>query len=278
MLNLDEHLDLVPDLELDLTGCGDLREHGLPTPVVVSLARRPDRWQAALTNLARCGISEPMRAAAVDGRALEADLIARLLVEPASVDRPLEEYLQLTRPAVGCFLSHLAIWRAFLASGEERVLVLEDDAVPGPEFAPERNRAIMQAMPRDADILLLGCTIMDGLAEPTGDARFSRVYYYNGTFAYLLTRQGAYALLPRMLPVRTHIDNQISLALVDDPVGLRVYGCEPRLFGHDFGVYSDVYVPVADTGRADATLQKIFDSCRARLDRNGASLFPKYQP
>lgn len=275
MVDLDAMLQQVPDVSARLTNCGMIGPHGLPEPVVVSLARRPDRWQGAQRTLARHGIEQPIKANAVDGRALDTYTVARLLDDPTSVDRPLVEYLQLTRPAVGCYLSHLAIWRAFIASGEPHVLVLEDDAVPTAAFAPDRNRALMASLPADADLVLLGCTIMDGLAEPTPDPAFSRVYYYNGTYAYLLTRKGAHALLPHLLPLRTHIDNQISLTMVAH-ANLKVYCCEPRLFGHDFEVYSDVYVPVADTTIADRTLQAIFDRCRGDLTRAGAKLFPKY--
>lgn len=277
MTDVDDLLRLVPDMDLDLTDCGALQANGLPTPVVVSLARRPDRWRIAKENLARAGIDRPIKAPAVDGQTLEAELLARLLADPGSVDRLLEEYLQPTRPAVGCYFSHIAIWRAFLASGEPYVLVLEDDALPASEFSPERNRALVAAMPGDADMLLLGCTIMDGLAEATTDPKFTRIYYYNGTYAYLLTRKGALSLLPRLLPMWTHIDNQISLELVTDP-DHRVYCCEPRLFDHDFEVTSDVYVPVAESGRADRTLAAIFERCREQLSRSGVKLFPKFEP
>jgi glycosyl transferase, family 25 len=182
----------------------------------------------------------------------------------------------MTRPAVGCFLSHLAIWKQFLASGEPYVLVLEDDAAPAKTYQPAQARALLAALPADADMLLLGYTIMDGLAEPASDQAFRRVYYYNGTYAYLLTRKGCLALLPRMLPLVTHIDNQISLALVADRNALRVYGAEPRLFEHDFEVWSDVYVPVIDAEAADRRLAGVFDDARNRLTQEGVRLERKF--
>lgn len=278
MLDLEAALQLIPDADLDLTGCDHLGPHGLPPPVVVTLARRPDRWLAAERTWRGHGVNRIIKATAVDGQTLSQSVLAKFMAEPNAVEMPLAHYLQMTRPAVGCFLSHLSLWKRFLQSGAERILILEDDAVPTPDCTLIHTRAVLAAMPADADMLLLGCTIMDGLAEPTTAPRLSRVYYYNGTYGYILTRNGCQKLLPRMLPVVTHIDNQISLELVRDRAGLRAYACEPRLIGHDFTVYSDVYVPVLDTSLADRRLDGLFKECRSRLLRDGAQLFPMHQP
>ena len=278
MRTLDDALDLIPDIELDLTTCSDIAVHGLPPPVVVTLERRPDRWQSALRNLSAHGIHHVIKAPAVDGLTLSQPVLASLLLDPAAVERPLENYLQMTRPAVGCFLSHLVIWKRFLLSGAARILILEDDAVPARATPPDLARTLLTAMPADTDILLLGCTIMDGLAEPTGDPRFTRVYYYNGTYGYILTRKGCLNLLPRLLPITTHIDNQISLDLMSARDTLHVYCTEPRLFEHDFNVYSDVYVPVVDAAPADRALDAIFKQARARLLSDGARLFDMHTP
>ena len=275
---LDEALKLIPDIAVDLAGCGRIAMHGLPPPVVITLARRPDRWQSAERHLAERGIRDVIKATAVDGKAVPHELLAGLLADPDAVDRPLSRYLQMTRPAVGCFLSHLAIWKRFLASGEPQVLILEDDALPAKGYSPEQGRAVLARMPANADMLLLGCTIMDGLAEPSGDPAFKRVYYYNGTFGYLLTRRGCEALLPSLLPIQTHIDNQISLELVNRRDALHVYAPEPRLIEHDFTVYSDVYVPVVDETVADKALDAVFKDARHRLLAGGARLEDMHRP
>lgn len=278
MIVLDDALRHLPDIDINLSGCGKISPHGLPPPVVVTLERRPDRWANALHNLEGRGITGAIKATAVDGQSLSAAQFSQLLADPTAVERPLNEYLQLTRPAVGCFLSHLAIWRRFLASGEPCIFIMEDDAQATSDFSAQRARAVIAAMPANTDMLLFGGTIMDGLAEPTGDPAFSRVYYYNGTYAYLLTRRGALSLLPRLLPLKTHVDNQISLELVADRHVLHVYGVEPRLFAHDFAVWSDVYVPVADAAAADRKLAAVFEMARGRLLRDGAQLYDAFKP
>lgn len=270
-------LDAIPDIELDLAGCDVPASHGLPPPVVITLARRPDRWQAAVARFRHHGFERIIKAPAVDGRLLNSLDLARVLDDPDVVDRPLEQYLQPTRPAVGCFLSHLAIWKRFLQSGASHVLIAEDDAIPTSAAVSRDAADLITRLPANADMLLLGYTIMDGLAERTTDPRLLRIYYYNGTFAYLLTRRGCLALLPRLLPIKTHIDNHISLELVAERGQLAGYGAEPRLFEHDFTVLSDVYVPVVDAARADRELGGIFERCRTQLLAAGASLLPRYE-
>ena len=269
---------MIPDIDIDLGNCGRIAAYGLPPPVVITLARRSDRWAAALRRLREQGVQRIIKATAADGHTLPQNLLASLMVDPAVVDSPPSHYLQMTRPAVGCFLSHLMIWKSFLLSGADYVLILEDDAVLARGYTAEQGRAAMAKIPKDADILLFGCTIMDGLAEPTEDSTLTRVYYYNGTYGYLLTRRGCRNLLPRLMPIETHIDNQISLELVRNRDTLRVYCTERRLIEHDFTVYSDVYIPVDDVARADRQLDTIFKESRAALVEHGARLFNMYSP
>lgn len=267
----------LPILDFDPEQTAEIGPSGLPTPLVISLARRPDRWARAKEVLGRIEVAAPLRVDAVDGRTLGGDVLSAFVEQPDVIDEPLEEYLRPTRPAVGCFLSHLAVWQRFIQSDAPLAFIVEDDVLPSSDFSAPLVRRLLAELPADADMLLLGYTIMDGLAEPTGCPLLRRIYYYNGTFAYLLTRRGCQNLFSRLLPIRTHIDNQISLELVADR-SLHVYGAEPRLFAHDFTVWSDVYVPVSDTSRADRTLAAIFDDARAKLIADGARLMEKSPP
>jgi glycosyl transferase family 25 len=63
------------------------------------------------------------------------------------------DHSELTPGAVGCFLSHLALWEKLI--GTDRVhLVLEDDSMPISSFGKEL-RTILEHFPRDADIFLM---------------------------------------------------------------------------------------------------------------------------
>lgn len=272
-IGLDEAMSLIPESDLDLTGCDQPGSCGLPPPVVITLARRPDRWVAAQHRLRERGMQRIIKAVAEDGQLLPPPLLNSLMVDPGAVDSPPAHYLQMTRPVVGCFISHLTIWKRFLQSSARHVLILEDDAFLASEFTAETGRELMANIPADADMALLGCTIMDGLAEPSPHRQLTRVYYYNGTYGYILTRKGCLNLLPWLLPIETHIDNQISLALVRNRRSMQVYCAKPRCIEHDFTVYSDVYIPVDDAARADRQLDVIFKASRVTLLREGAKLF-----
>jgi len=234
-------------------------------PVIVTLRRRPDRWQKIVGDLARIGITRTTRFFAVDGATLCEDTLAGLVDEACEVSHSPTSHTQLTRPAIGCFLSHLTIWKRFLEGSNERLVILEDDAVPSPTYTALRAQELLASIPPEADLVLLGCTIMAGLAEKTASERLSRVYYFNGTYAYLITRKGCSNLLPHLVPMRAHIDHQISAALVKHRDRLFAYAATPGLFDHDFSSWSDAYVPLAASEQADRHLHALLTSARDSL-------------
>ena len=118
---------------------------GLDLPVVViNLPHRLDRWEAISNRMAAAGLDQLTKAPAVNGHALSDTTIARFLApgQTLPLDAP-ECHLSLTRPAVGCFLSHLAVWRWVLATGVSRALVLEDDACPVTDYQAANFRAFV---------------------------------------------------------------------------------------------------------------------------------------
>jgi glycosyl transferase family 25 len=244
--------------------------HAAPLqPVIVSLNRRPDRWEKVVSALGRVGIARISKFAAVDGATLS-DQTLSALVDSACVvsDRP-TSHTQLTRPAIGCFLSHLTIWKGFLDGGRDRLVVLEDDAVPSPSYSANYAERVLAAIPAEADLVLLGGTIMAGLVEKTECEFLSRVYYFNGTYAYLVTRKGCAKLLQHLLPLRTHIDHQISHVLIRNPASLFAYAVTPALFDHDFSSWSDAYVPISGSDEADQHLGALLTAARDHLRRDG---------
>jgi hypothetical protein len=88
---------------------------------------------------------------AVDGAMPSAEVLARLVDSDCMVSDSPTSHTQLTRPAIGCFLSHLQIWQAFVASGNdghERLVILEDDAVPAPAYWPRMRSSFCRPFRR----------------------------------------------------------------------------------------------------------------------------------
>jgi hypothetical protein len=248
--------------------------NGLDLPaVVINMPKRQDRWDAISGRMAGIGFDRLIRAPAVVGAALEKDRIAQLLQDPGyDVERTPESHLALTRPAIGCFLSHLAIWRWVVAHDLPQVLVFEDDANPLPGFDSAHFGATLDRMTGRTGLLFVGRLIMAGLADrPAGDG-WGRLYYFNGTFAYVVTPAACRTLLASLYPLRMHIDHQISSVLMRLRADFPAYTVEPPFFEPDWSLRSDCYVPLAEDTAADRELGRLLSSNRDLLLGEGRPL------
>lgn len=263
--------------EMDLPARPDGRQAAgfdLPT-VVINLAHRTDRWALIRERMAKAGLDNLIKAPAIVGAKVPAEQVAALLGSREAADaihQPPPSHLSLTPPAVGCFLSHLAIWRWVLRQNLPRVLVLEDDAYPAPGYDAGRLRAFVATLPRDAGLVFLGRIIMHGLAERAEAGKLARLYYYNGTFAYMITPAACRALLPHMLPPRMHIDHQMSHVFVALKDAFAAHYTEPAFFEPDWSQQSDCYVPICGESAADRELRAIFETKRQALLADGRPL------
>jgi glycosyl transferase family 25 len=272
-----ELLQQVP--RMDLAFDGDCAQaNGIDLPVVaINLPHRTDKWQTLCRRMAAVGLTRLIRAPAVEGAKLPADQVAALLRSPAdATDGGPRSHLTLTPPAIGCFLSHVAIWHWMLGAGLKRLLVLEDDAMPAAAFSADRLRKVLAETPDETALVLLGCTIMNGLADrPQDGADLARIYYFNGTHAYLLTPAVCQTLLSHLLPLHAHLDHQISSVLMAQRHVFPAYHAAPPLFEPDWGLGSEIYVPahkLSDEGTADRELSDIFAASRRTLLAEGRPL------
>jgi hypothetical protein len=219
------------------------------------------------------GFTKLIRAPAIDGARLPDIQIATLLGTPNhGIDKLPGSHLALTRPAIGCFLTHLAIWRWVVGAGLSRVLVLEDDVAPAPHCDAARLRSFVASIPSEIGLVLLGRTIMGGLADRAQGLNLARIYYFNGTFAYLIASAACQVLLQHLLPLRFHIDHQISKVLIDQRLVFSAYYTEPQFFEHDWSLRSDCNMPLADDSAADRELAQIIEGSRRILLDEGRPL------
>ena len=261
-------LQHVPTVDLELDGAS-IQAIGLDLPIVViNLPHRTDRWQALSRRMAAVGLDKLIRVPAVEGARLSVDHMAALLRAPASdIDEAPRSHLALTRPAIGCFLSHLAVWRWALGANVPRLLVLEDDAAPAAHYCPARFRNVVISLPDEAGLVFPGRLIMGGLADTPKGPDLARMYYFNGTFAYLITPGACRHLLRNLVALRAHIDHQISALLIEQRHVFAAHYTEPCFFEPDWSLRSDCYVPLADDADADHELgQLIAVSRRVLLD------------
>jgi len=265
----------VPDMDLRFDG-DSAQASGVELPIaVINLPHRTDRWQALARRMAAVGLDKLIQAPAVVGAGLPERQISALLRTPGDVaDRPPRSHLALTRPAIGCFLSHLAVWRWLLRTNLPRLLVLEDDAVPTTHMSATRLRRLVASLPDQAQLVFLGRIIMGGLADRAEGSALARLYYFNGTFAYLITPAACRTLLRHLLPLRAHIDHQISAVLIEQRHTFSSYYAEPAFFEPDWSLRSDCYVPLIDEAGADRELGRIIEATRRVLIGEGRPLLP----
>lgn len=109
---------------------------------------------------------------------------------------------------IGCFLSHIKVFQAFLASNEPYALVLEDDVKLPDGFSQLLNQAIEHQA--HWDLLRLSSSRQGEFIKIAQlDATHQLAYnlkVLKNTGAYLITRKGAEACLNKMLPMRLPYD------------------------------------------------------------------------
>lgn len=250
------------------------QSNGLDLPIVViNLPHRTDRWDTLRQRMTAIGLDKLVRAPAVIGAELPKTLIGALTRSSAEdVEAPPRSHLALTRPAVGCFLSHLAVWRWVVETGLPRVLVFEDDAAPAADFDAGRLGRVLAAVPSDARLVFLGRITMQGLAEKPSGGDLARLYYFNGTFAYVATNDGCRALLRNLFPLRAHVDHQMSRFMIDHRADFLALSAEPPFFEPDWSLRSDCYVPLEGEAEADRVLGQEFEAYRRLLLSEGRPL------
>lgn len=186
---------------------------------VISLARRPDRLAAFAARLpADWPLPEPCRWEAVDGH---------------SEERP--RWWKSTPGAWGCYRSHHELLRCAHAEGQDRILVLEDDATFVPDFAA---RLASLDVPADAQQLYLGGQHLT-TPEP-GPPGLLVGRNVNRTHAYAVIGRPALEILlehlgpdPKRWRSKHHVDHHYGILHRERRI--RCYAVQPWLCGQDAG-------------------------------------------
>jgi GR25 family glycosyltransferase involved in LPS biosynthesis len=129
-----------------------------------------------------------------------------------------KKHYELTRGAVGCFLSHIKVWKLIADSDDHYGIVFEDDA----SLHPQTNKKLIKNMkhiPGDWDIILLGYFCI----KCVNRGKFIQAKKFHGLHGYMIKRSVAQFLLDRsdLLPFRQQIDSYLS-SLIDKDL-LKIY-------------------------------------------------------
>lgn len=197
----------------------------------ITLERRKDRWRRFQDQSGIEGL-DLKKFIGVDAKTLDIKNDPRITTltkrNIAIKSRRSHEEIE-TAGAIGCSLSHIAIWQWIVDNPHDIVLVFEDDADVPPDFIERANQCIKQSTilndPRKWDIWLLG-GICEDLSSIPGEKEAIRVGSFALSHAYVITKSCARKLLEEALPIHCHIDVWMSVfAYLNN---IRIVTC-PRL-------------------------------------------------
>ncbi len=210
---------------------------------VINLDRAPERLQRISAQLQRLGLPWT-RLPAVDARALTD-------TQRAALDEPTYRRRHGMTPLpgeLGCYLSHVAVMRAFLASDAACALVLEDDVL-----LRDTLPAVLQglvAQPARWDMVKLSAvhsgTPVPVLGLAPGHALAVMLSRCTGSSAYLVNRRAAQAYVAGLLPMQLPYDHVFDQGW---RFGLKVRLVTPTPCVHDEQTASTIGAPAGSAPR-----------------------------
>ena len=113
--------------------------------------------------------------------------------------------------AIGCYLSHISLWKQLLKSNDEMYLIFEDDVNINntiSEFDNKLNEYLTHVYKEDWDIIFLGYIFLNNKIEFTYFNQVNDIIF--GLQAYIINKKGAQKLLKSALPIVDQLDSYIS--------------------------------------------------------------------
>lgn len=185
--------------------------------ICINLLRREDRWVDFIKQEGLHGL-DIKRWNAVDGATIDYinDPRVSMRVKRNIIKKLRRSWDDIYTPgALGCYLSHLEIWRWLAKSDSIACVVLEDDCVVPSDFSDKlrhlwEESAIIRDGRFDCCILHRKCgEVAQGNME--GDKMIEPMEIFFNTTGYIITRSCALKLVENALPIQVHVDKYIGL-------------------------------------------------------------------
>ena len=178
----------------------------------INLERRPDRWQQFITQPGIQALPNVKRFLAVDGSTIDYMKDDRIPLYTKkniknNTRRAHEEVS--TVGAIGCALSHIAIWEWIVQNQAAITLVLEDDARVPNNFGPRMNELIERSptLKDTSQWELCVLSKLRGNVKPIlKDPLMSTTEAFGGTQCYFITLECAKRFLKDAYVLHLHID------------------------------------------------------------------------
>jgi GR25 family glycosyltransferase involved in LPS biosynthesis len=112
---------------------------------------------------------------------------------------------QLTRGMLGCYLSHLELYKKHVNSGRP-LLIFEDDA----GFKQDISNIVtnIKDFPKDWDIILLGTVRLIKSTDLSND--WNKVYEFWGLQGYIINNKGMKKVIENAFPIQEQLDHHLG--------------------------------------------------------------------
>jgi GR25 family glycosyltransferase involved in LPS biosynthesis len=214
---------------------------GIDKCSLINLKRRPDRLERFYQSHPSIKERQVEIVEAFDG--------SRLTLGPHLVRLFFNNNFGWKKGAIGCNLSHLALWKKLAEGHETSTLILEDDVKFKSESWITILERSMKDAPKDYDILYLGgllppniegwCNIKEpvnkywcriGMNKHFGQVDASRFYHFC-TYSYIISKSGAKKLLSIINNKEGSYKNVVDHQILHSWPDLNIYVSDPLLAG-----------------------------------------------
>jgi GR25 family glycosyltransferase involved in LPS biosynthesis len=146
------------------------------------------------------------------------------------------KHYQLTKGAIGCYLSHVKIWENVLKNNYETVLIFEDDAKVPPDLNDKMHEELKN-IPNDWDIVLFGYICKKCMKYE----KYMVVERFMLTHCYIIKKSAIIKIMNSntLFPITQQIDSLMSeLSSI-----LNIYSVKDKLV-KQFSSRTDVQAPL----------------------------------
>jgi len=217
---------------------------------LMNLKRRPDRLKTFLNKFRESDLSQyPLvKFDAIDGSMLDIEKVplselAKAELQQLKTTGFRTKHYQLTKGAIGCYLSHLKIWENILKNEYKTALIFEDDA-DIPHNILERMNEEMMYIPTDWDIVLFGYLC----SQCYQHENYNKVERFMLTHCMLIKSSAIRKIIATevLLPITQQIDALLSeLSSV-----INIYTVKDRIV-RQFSSRTDIQAPLKNKHSAE---------------------------
>lgn len=178
-------------------------DYGDITAFCINLKHHPQKWEKSFKALSENGFKNIRRIEGVYGKELSQEYIeqnvsvyARFLLK--NPEQRCSHDQLTTLGAIGCYLSHVMIWKTIVNENLENAFVFEDDL----SFVKEFKNTIphyLSNLNSNIDVFSFGYNNKDNNS-------------FMGTQGYYITNDGAKKLLQYAFPIESHIDRYMGIS------------------------------------------------------------------